>query len=320
MDKCITFVVLCLLFHSFQAQKIRYNSSLHQIEGQMCASREEIDIARGNISQDVKQILQRGLLRLCNCFYLLNSSATSDYYQIIDSTGNNMVQIYCDMNAERWGGSGGWFRIAYLDMTDPSQSCPTALGSITTPIRACGRRLGSGCDSVVYTSHGISYSQICGRLVGYQYGSTEAFWFYNHRSSVTIDSPFVDGGVTITRGNPRTHVWSFASGHSQTQTSTHDCRCNSGNEAVLVPPWVGEDYFCDSGNPNLSPHGFYLDDPLWDGAGCGSTTSCCEFNNPPWFCKKLAEPTTDNIEIRLCGDEGPGNENTPLQIIEIYVQ
>ena len=24
-----------------------------------------------------------------------------------------------------------------------------------------------------------------------------------------------------------------------------------------------------------------------------------EFNNPPWFCKQLPEPTTEDIEIRI---------------------
>lgn len=94
--------------------------------------------------------------------------------------------------------------------------------------------------------------------------------------------------VSLMEIHARQHIWTLASGHSQVTTTTHDCRCNNGNEAVLVPPWVGEDYFCDSGNPNSSPTGIlYLSDPLWNGAGCGSSTTCCEFNNPPWFCKQL---------------------------------
>ena len=26
---------------------------------------------------------------------------------------------------------------------------------------------------------------------------------------------------------------------------------------------------------------------LWDGEKCGLTSTCCEFNNPPRFCKEL---------------------------------
>ena len=41
-------------------------------------------------------------------------------------------------------------------------------------------------------------------------------------------------------------------------------------------------------------------DPLWDGQGCGPTSSCCTFNSPPWFNVTLPFPTTDNIEVRIC--------------------
>ena len=59
-------------------------------------------------------------------------------------------------------------------------------------------------------------------------------------------------------------------------------------------------------------------DPLWDGEGCGAI-STCSFNNPPWFCKNLPQPARDDIEIRLCGNEGSG-EDTPIEFVEIYVK
>ena len=40
--------------------------------------------------------------------------------------------------------------------------------------------------------------------------------------------------------------------------------------------------------------------PLWDGEGCGPINACCQLNNPPWFCTPLPQPTTDDIELRLC--------------------
>ena len=63
----------------------------------------------------------------------------------------------------------------------------------------------------------------------------------------------------------------------------------------------------------------YGDDPLWDGAGCGPNSDCCDFNDPPWFRKQLPSTTTDNIEMRLCRAGAP-DEDTPVEIIEIYVQ
>ena len=64
-------------------------------------------------------------------------------------------------------------------------------------------------------------------------------------------------------------------------------------------------------------------DPLWDGQGCGSS-SCCELSyppgvTPPWFCKQLPQTTTDDIEVRLCGDEGTADEDTPVELIELYI-
>ena len=62
----------------------------------------------------------------------------------------------------------------------------------------------------------------------------------------------------------------------------------------------------------------FIDDPLWDGEGCGTSPKCCIHKNPPWFCKELPQATTDDIEIRLCGGEiGTEYGDTP---IEIYIK
>ena len=54
---------------------------------------------------------------------------------------------------------------------------------------------------------------------------------------------------------------------------------------------------------------FYPNDPLWDGAGCGPLNTCCSLNNPP-----------DDIEMRLYSDEGSDNEDTPIEVINLYIQ
>ena len=66
---------------------------------------------------------------------------------------------------------------------------------------------------------------------------------------------------------------------------------------------------------------FYPDDPLWDGAGCGNTSTCCQFNNPLWFCKQLLELSTDDFELRICAEGRPLiNEDVPIEIVEIFVR
>jgi len=44
------------------------------------------------------------------------------------------------------------------------------------------------------------------------------------------------------------------------------------------------------------------------------------FNSPPWFCRQLPQATTDDIEVRICGDEFiTSNEDTTVKVIEIYI-
>jgi hypothetical protein len=88
---------------------------------------------------------------------------------------------------------------------------------------------------------------------------------------------------------------------------------------------VGTDYFCETGNNNNDPAQpvlFFSADPLWDGEGCGAgnTMSCCTFNTPPWFYKELPQPTTDDIEMRVCTDEERSAEDIAIEIIDIYIQ
>ena len=54
-------------------------------------------------------------------------------------------------------------------------------------------------------------------------------------------------------------------------------------------------------------------------AGCGGTSTCCQFNNPPWFCKQLPQPTTDDIELRLCANGSYFNdEDIAIEQVELY--
>ena len=54
--------------------------------------------------------------------------------------------------------------------------------------------------------------------------------------------------------------------------------------------------------------------------GCDPTSTCCTFNNPPWFCKQLAQSTSADLEVRFCSASSAFYENTPVELIEIYVK
>ena len=132
-------------------------------------------------------------------------------------------------------------------------------------------------------------------------------------------------GVSVTHGSPRQHIWTFVAGFDE-QTGHRRCPCITGNTAgrSRIPSFVGQNYFCESGLTRYSdginypffPNG----DPLWDGQGCGPTSSCCTFNSPPWFNVGLPSPTTDDIEVRICSSHLITNEDTPIQLMELYVK
>ena len=117
------------------------------------------------------------------------------------------------------------------------------------------------------------------------------------------------------------HIWTYAIGVSLGNSCyTCSCPCNSDRTAQ-VPPYVGRDYYCETGF-NAAGHSqtFFPNDPLWDGQQCvGVEAPCCTHPNMPWFTKTLGETTTEDIQLRLCNDHGIGDEETLLQLIELYV-
>ena len=96
---------------------------------------------------------------------------------------------------------------------------------------------------------------------------------------------------------------------------------NQPSLSSIPPSFVENDYFCDTGSKNRwQLTTLYQENPLWDGAGCGPANTCCSLNNPPWFMKQLPSSTTNDIEMRMCNDESYTNEDTPIEIIELYIQ
>ncbi len=226
--------------------------------------------------------------------------------------------------SERCGGPG-WRNVAFIDMTNTSQNCPQGLTMTGYSKRSCGRTHTNeyDCSSVTFPVGGGQYSRVCGRAKAYTWGNLYSFYGYNSDSH-GINAPYVDG-LSFTHGTPRTHIWTFAAGLYQgtsgnTRSRIQRCPCNQGN-TYGSPPFVGNDYFCESGVSALFALGRRLhpDDPLWDGQGCIDGNPCCSLNNPPWFSKTLPTPTTDDIEMRLCLENSATYSNIALEQMELYV-
>ena len=214
-------------------------------------------------------------------------------------------------------GEGIWYRVAYLNMTDSSQQCPSTWRLYTSSqFRACGRPVSTVQSAPArFYSTNRWYSKVCGRITAIQVASPDGF-----RPVDSIDSFYMDG-VSITYGSPRNHIWTFAGSYSETATNLNACPCDS-QFGTQPQSFVGDNYYCESGNPTLSwQNQIFPNDKIWDGEQCSHEGTCCTgANTPPWFSVTLSSPTSDDIEVRIMGTESTDNEDTPIELLEIYVQ
>ena len=274
-----------------------------------------------SVKSDVKTILKHTLSNDSitattlphSCEEIKSSSpdSPSDYYTIVDSDGHTR-HVYCNME-ELCGSSDGWTRVAYLDMTDSEEKCPDGFNLYeVNGVRSCGR-YSTGCTSTTFPSDGISYSEVCGKVIGYQYGSTDGAG-----ATRNINEAYLDG-ISLTHGNPRSHIWSFISSIYESG-SPSTCPCGTVGSG-LAPSFVGKHYFCEAAAVFPWQYKLYTNDPLWDGKGCGSIEGpCCHLPGLPWFHRSFSYTTSDYIEMRVCGDQDVSDEDVPVSYYEIYVK
>ena len=254
-------------------------------DSEVCTSESNAS-QRSQLENEVKQSLNSSILeQFIGIYRHFPASSCADIYQGHPSGYYwlNVAEpqlIYCSLNENHCCGEsdGKWMRIAYLNMSDPSTQCPDSWREVPSPIRTCRRQMDANINSVNYTSYGIPYSRVCGRIIAYQLGQTEAF----NDGVLTLDEPYVDG-ISVTFGHPRNHIWTFAS----VRESSGTCPCIRGR--TTAPPFVTGAHFCEVGRNN-NGFAFLSDNPLWDSQGCVAFNNCCGDNNPPWFYRHAASP------------------------------
>ena len=84
-------------------------------------------------------------------------------------------------------GEGVWYNLVSINMSDPLSQCPDGwMEEDVEGVRACGRgSVGGSCKSAIFSNDDYEYTKVCGRAIGYQYGSTNGF--RPSRSSNDID-------------------------------------------------------------------------------------------------------------------------------------
>ncbi len=265
----------------------------------------------------------------CAQLKTLGSRPSSGFYWVQSGSGLP-VRVFCDMTLACGNVTGGWMRVVQLDMGEVTSQCPqgfklneTTFGASnstqpTTSLRTCTvfSDDGPACSEVWYPVHNISYSAVCGRVIAYQFGAPDAFADKQNRFPGYVD------GVFLTHDDRRGHIWTFAAAYDEANSIPgHTCPCIDGTmtNTGTPPAFIGDHYFCDTAVAMNPEPRLYAGDPLWDGSGCGTRSSCCLFNNPPWFLRHLPTATTDNIELAMCRDQARSEEDLGIRIVDIYV-
>ena len=258
----------------------------------------------------------------CLELYEKDPTAESGYYNLLLSNGT-LIQAYCDMVGTDCEDLAGWTRVGYFNMAQEGyDSCPSPLvGRKYDDIdhELCQRvSYWSGCDSFYYDNLGIEYQSVCGRVLGYQFGSPDGLGW----SWVSIDSSYVDG-MSITYDSPRKHIWTYVGGYNEGGTGGNSCPCN--HDSYQTPPsFIQGNYYCESGlTDGLDwTSKLYSNDILWDGEQCNTNEDgCCPAGNKlPWFSRLLDDTTTSKVEFRLCDDESEDNERVPIEVVEVFIR
>ena len=188
--------------------QMRFSQDLSMIESQTMALIQNYTERSG--------LYQNYPAASCGAILQFVPSSPSGHYWIRSSNGS-AVRVYCDMTRSCGNITGGWMRVAELDMRDSSSQCPSALrmGTACNPTRTCVINSdNANCSSVSFSTHGFNYSRVCGMIRAYQVGTPDAFGNHGEpmrlRNSPTLDSNYVDG-ISLTHGlSPRQHIWTFA--------------------------------------------------------------------------------------------------------------
>ena len=199
-------------------------------------------------------------------------------------------------------------------MTIPDEKCPDALQLHTSDsLRLCGKKTGRSCESVIIHTGGVPYQEVRGKVKAYQFGSPDCF------RGGSIDNVYVDG-ISITQGRPRKHVWTYALAWRQyTPGSNPSNTCPSTGGGRGPPGFVGDHYFCSSGNPGPQWSAVLYPTPLPSNI-LGDCSDCR--NDDLFFCVKLDASTTDDLEVRVCADGADlvNDEDIRIEAMDFYIR
>ena len=218
----------------------------------------------------------------------------------------SFIHKYCSTNTafSCSGVSGNWRRIAYLNTNENPVSCPDNFevrDPNSNPPRCRRTNINKGCNSVIYPSNNLSYSQVCGTVRVYPEGTPDGFDTFVDRSI------YVDG-VYLTYGDSsnRNHIWTYTAA-TTVGSGTRGCdQCNYRKPSNMP----GINFTCISAHCSNANSCF--PNALW-----GSEAQQC-FGDETFY-RQLSESTTDNLEMTVCRDQPRSDEDILISFVEIFV-
>ena len=126
-------------------------------------------------------------VRICTQYWFSNEAILVD-----------ILELYTDDISSCAGVEGQWRRIASIDIS-VEDKCPmgwnkSSHNGVGTPSDD------GGCYSTFFSTNGVSYQHVCGKVRGYQKSTPNAF----RRNTLSIDTYYIDG-LSITHSNLRQH-------------------------------------------------------------------------------------------------------------------
>lgn len=250
-------------------------------------------------------------------------SSKSGYYQLAinSSDGTCYRYVYCSMDDLCGVGGGGWTRIAYLNLIDEydyleEPNCPWGFERYRDfEFDGCRRPYSDtgSCSAVEFNTYGIYYTEVCGTVRGRQLGTPDADDTSDRNN---IFGTYIDGISILNSRFNDAHLWSYMADNGD-----HHCPCSAYKNKPPVG-FIGDHYYCESGNVGRPQKGRIYPDRLWDGKGCDdSEKKCCTPSGiMPWFYRGNLKPGDNNIYFKLCCDQGTEDEDVLFDYYEFYIR
>ena len=219
--------------------------------------------------------------------------------------------------------NGQWKTVAFFDLSHSGAvaRCPIPWYKVTVNGKDMCRAPSDipGCSSVTYHVFDTEYNRIRGYIRAYQKGTTDGFQA-SHDDGLGVNEAYVDG-VSITIGYPRKHVWTYAAGLSTDGNFPKgNCPC-AVTRGPDSPPFVRENYFCQSGSQGFPDSDTYFDEhPLWQGSGCtNAKNTCCTNVGLPWFYRRFPKMEYGDVEVRICYNQDYSDEAVLIDLLKLEV-